>query len=117
MIKNDMVTEIQPAYVWTALSSKEKAELYKRWKQLGWSQGRFCKKNGIPLDIFNDWCNKMEGTSSSNFCELTLATPPQSEVMTVELTFSNQITARIQANEHQFGFLLREMLHATSIIR
>ena len=54
MIKNDMVTEIQPAYVWTALSSKEKAELYKRWKQLGWSQGRFCKKNGISVSMKHD---------------------------------------------------------------
>jgi len=117
MIKQDMVTEIQPEYVWAALSSDEKTELYKRWKQLGWSQGRFCKKHGLPLDIFNDWCKQMEEISSSDFCEVTLATPPQSGVMTVELTFSNQVTARIQANEHQFGFLLREMLHATSIIR
>jgi len=117
MIKQGMVTEIQPEYVWAALSSKEKAELYERWKQLGWSQGRFCKKNGLPLDVFNDWCKQMEEKQASDFCEVSWATTPQSEVMTVELTFSNQVSARIQANERQFGFLLREMLNATSIIR
>jgi hypothetical protein len=33
MIKNDMVTERQSKYVWAALSSEEKADLYKRWKR------------------------------------------------------------------------------------
>lgn len=117
MIKQDMLTEIQPEYVWAALSTEERADLYKQWKQVGWSQGRFCKKHGLPLDIFNDWCKQMEVKQPSDFCEVSWTPPLQSEVMTVELTFSNQVTARIQANEQQFGFLLREMLHATSIIR
>jgi len=117
MIKQNIVAEKQPEYVWAALSSEEKTDLYKRWQQLGWSQSRFCKKYGLPLDMFNDWCKQMGEIKQSDFCEVTLATPARSEVMTVELSFSNQITARIQANEHQFGFLLREMLHATSIIR
>jgi len=117
MNKQGMVTEVHPKYVWSALSSEERTERYKQWKQLGWSQGRFCKKHGLPLDIFNDWCKQKEEKESSDFCELTWAAPPQSEVMTVELTFSNQVSARIQANERQFGFLLREMLSATSIIR
>ncbi len=117
MIKQDIVTEIQPEYVWAALSAEEKADLYKRWKQVGWSQGRFCKKHGLPLDTFNDWCKQMEVKEPSDFCEVSWTTPPQSEVMTVELTFSNQVSARIQASERQFGFLLREMLNATSIIR
>jgi hypothetical protein len=117
MIKQGMVTEKQPENIWASLSAEEKSDLYERWKQLGWSQGRFCKKHGLPLDMFNGWCKQMEGMQQSDFCEVTLATPTRSDVMTVELTFSNQITARIQANEQQFGFLLREMLHATSIIR
>lgn len=50
MNKQGIVTEMQPEYVWSALSSEEKTDLYKRWKQLGWSQGRFCKKQGLPLD-------------------------------------------------------------------
>ena len=112
-----MITERQPENVWSALSSSEKTDLYNQWKKLGCSQGRFCKKHGLPLDIFSDWCKQMEVKQPSDFCEVSWATSPEGEEMTVELTFSNQVTARIQANEHQFGFLLREMLHATSIIR
>ncbi len=112
-----MVTEIQPTNVWGALSVADKTDLYNQWRQLGWSQGRFCKKHDLPLDLFNDWCKNMEVKQPSGFFEVSLAAPLQSEAMTVELTFANHVTARIEANEHQFGFLLREMLHATSIIR
>jgi hypothetical protein len=57
--------------------------------------------------------------STTGFCEIELMQPaqPSNMMMTVELSFPNQIKARIEANEQQFALLLREMLHATSTIR
>ena len=55
----------------------------------------------------------------SGFCEIEVMKPKRLSpaVMTVELCFPNQITARIEAHEQQFAFLIREVLHATSIVR
>jgi hypothetical protein len=117
MNQQSMMTEVAPTQAWGSLSCEEKTHLYQRWKHLGWSQGRFCKKYNLPLDGFSVWCQEIEAQQRSGFSKVTWTAPPQNELMTVELSFSNQVTARIQVSEHQFGFLLQEVLHATSIAR
>lgn len=101
------------------LSWEKKIELCKQWKRTGLSKNRFCKKHGLSLDEFHEWCNDLDQQKTSNLCELKLkrVSSPIHEPMVIELAFGHQVTARIQASEHQFGFLLQEVLHATSIIR
>jgi hypothetical protein len=105
-------------------SLEEKTRLYLEWKSTGWSQTRFCRKHKIPLDIFIEWSRQVKTQQESHFCEvqpIPAHHPEPSEVtiegMTIELAFPNKITARIQANEHQFVVLLREVLNAASIVR
>lgn len=117
MNQQNIMTETAPYEAWGALNLEEKTDFYQKWKQLGWSQGRFCKKYNLPLDGFNGWCQEMQAQQRPGFSEITCSGMPHSALMTVELSFSSQVTARIHTSEHQFGFLLREVLHATSIAR
>ena len=104
-------------------SLEEKTRLYQEWKSTGWSQTRFCRKHSIPLNIFIEWSWQVKKQPTSHFCEVQpissrpIASEAIIETMTVELAFPNKVTARIQANEHQFVVLLREVLNAASIIR
>lgn len=104
-------------------SLEEKTRLYREWKSTGWSQTRFCRKHNISLDTFIEWSWQVKNQPASHFCEVQPipARPIVGEViieaMTVELSFPNKVTARIQANEHQFVVLLREVLNAASVIR
>lgn len=102
---------------------EEKTRLYAEWKGTGWSQTRFCKKYNIPLNTFIKWSWQVRAQPESHFCEVKpiISQPMIREVvveaMTVDLAFPNKVTARIQANEHQFVVLLREVLNAASVIR
>lgn len=104
-------------------SLEEKTRLYWEWKSSGWSQTRFCRKHNISLDTFIEWSLQVKNQPVSHFCEiqpipvLPIAGEAVIEAMTVELAFPNKVTARIQANEHQFVVLLREVLNAASVIR
>lgn len=132
MIQQEMSTT-QPE-IWDELSLEERVWFYKRWKRARWSQIKFCTKHRLPLEKFRAFCKEMEsclieeevanqpGCSAqdlSGFCEIEVMKPKRLSpaVMTVELCFPNQITARIEAHEQQFAFLIREVLHATSIVR
>lgn len=133
MIQQEMSTT-QPE-IWDELSLEERVWFYKRWKRARWSQVKFCTKHRLPLEKFREFCKEIESClieedkianqpgypaqDSSGFCEIELMKPaPLSPtVMTLELCFPNQIKARIEADEQQFAFLLKEMLHATSIVR
>ena len=100
-------------------SIEEKTRLYTEWKNTGWGQTRFCRKHNIPLDTFIKWSWEVRAVASSSFCEVqpisqSLVTDSS---MMVELSFPNKVTARIEANEQQFVLLLREVLHASSVIR
>lgn len=117
MNQQGLMTGVAPTQSWASLSSEEKTYFYQQWKHLGWSQGRFCRKHNLPLDGFSVWCQELEAQQRPGFFEVTLSPLSQNELMTVELSFSNQVTARIQTSEQQFGFLLREVLYATSAAR
>lgn len=134
MIQQDAgTTELE---IWDELSQEERIWFYKRWKRARWGQSKFCTKHRLSLEKFRIFCKEMDSClkpeeeegaeptffstpDSSDFCEVELARPAQRSpaVMSIELCFPNQIKARIEACEQQFGFLLREVLHATSIVR
>lgn len=122
--------------IWDELSQEERIWFYKRWKRARWGQSKFCTKHRLSLEKFRLFCKEMESclkpeeeksadqslfstSDSSDFCEVELTQPAQRALamMTIELCFPNQIKARIEACEQQFGLLLREVLHATSIVR
>jgi hypothetical protein len=121
--------------LWNQLSFEEEVWFYQSWKRAKWSQIRFCTKHHLPLEEFREWCKDMDRVSvdkhesvmplhstlqtATDFCEVELMHPeqPANSTMTLELSFPNQIKVRIEAHEQQFAFLLKEMLHATSIVR
>jgi hypothetical protein len=121
--------------MWDQFSFEEKVWFYQSWRRAKSSQIKFCAKHHLPLEEFREWCKEMDRCSHeegedmelmhshlptpSGFCEVALMQPaqPASMMMTVELSFPNQVKARIEAHEQQFALLLREMLHATSTIR
>lgn len=133
MVEKKQLTADQD--IWNQISFEEKVWFYQSWKRSKSSQIKFCTKHHLPIDEFGEWCKQMERCSmeesesvnplecslqtTTDFCEIALMQPPQpaNMMMTVELSFPNQIKARIEAHEQQFAFLLREMLHATSIVR
>ena len=41
------------------LNWEEKVELCNRWKESGLNKSQFCKKQGIPLPTFCEWCNRV----------------------------------------------------------
>jgi len=105
------------------LSWKEKVAICEEWKRSGLSKQLFCGQRGISEATFYGWCKRLwPKPSKSNLCPVSIIADPKSipvksEPITLEVIFPNAIIARVKATEGQFGFLLRELLDATSVIR
>lgn len=106
-----------------SLTWPEKEELCKEWQRSGLSKTKFCSQRNINVSTFAGWCKKLWGGISP--IEKNLLSPVKvtgmkdnaSESIVLEVSFPNTVMARVTATPQQFGFLLRELIDATAIIR
>lgn len=104
------------------LSWEEKVELCKRWKESGLNKSDFCKKQGIPLPTFCEWCNRVwPKTEKQNLAKLTpvrIVSHQEKETqVVVELLLPNQAIAKISLPLSSIGSLIKELCYATTTVR
>ncbi len=104
---------------------EEKVNICKQWQLSGLSMSKFCAQQSIALATFSGWCARLWPSRRKlpeKLCPVQIIQPQnhpetQSQAMAVELNFPHSITARINATDKQFVFLLRELLDATTTVR
>jgi hypothetical protein len=104
------------------LSWEEKVELCKRWKESGLNKSEFCKKQGLTLPTFCEWCNRVWPRSKKpeKSSMMPVRVIKQEEIeqqIVVEISLSNQATAKISLPMTSIGRLIQELCHATATLR
>jgi hypothetical protein len=104
------------------LSWEEKVELCKRWKESGLNKSKFCKKQGIALPTFCEWCNRVwpgeDNKMKRKMIPVRIVTKQETEQqVVVELSLPNQSTAKISLPLSSIGNLIKELCYATATIR
>jgi len=108
------------------LSWDDKVSICKQWKHSGLSMSKFCAQKKLALATFSGWCVRLwpsrSKTKSNKLCEVTITEPQcvaaaKKPSVTIEVLFPQAVTARIEATGDQIGFLLQELLYATTTAR
>lgn len=103
----------------------EKEELCKAWHRSGLSKQGFCAQKNINISTFAGWCSRFNSEtpqlSGNLLCPINITdikvSMPIAEPIVLEISFPNAITAKVKATVGQFSHLLREIMHATAVIR
>jgi len=108
------------------LSWDDKVSICKQWQHSGLSMSKFCAQKKLALATFSGWCVRLwpsRSKTKSKLCEVTITEPrctaavAEKPSVTIEVLFPQEVTARIKANRDQIGFLLQELLYATTAAR
>ena len=110
----------------TPLNWDEKVDLCQQWQASGLSMNKFCNQKNIAISTFSGWCSRLwpYKNKKSKLCEVAItnqnniaAMDLAPMLMTIELSFGHNITARVEARDGQIRLLLQELVHATTTIR
>ena len=102
------------------LSWQEKTNLCELWKTSGLSKNLFCKKYNLRLSTFCGWCKRLwSPKQSEGLCQVAMVkslnkVPIDASKIVIEVDFPNQISARINLQEHQVLCLLQGLIHAAT---
>lgn len=107
------------------LSREEKQALCEKWKVSGLSRSAFCRREGLAIATFCTWCRKhwpeSVAVKEPHLRQVTVREPEAQryvdELLFIEVCFPNEIVARIKVVAPQLGSVLKELVHATTIIR
>lgn len=120
---NNPVTE-KDEHKWLDLNFSQKQWHYKEWRRKHIGQRKYCEQNELPIASFREWCKEYYQESKSQgegFCELKLPsmTNIESRVgdVTLTLCFPNETKAELRAGTLQISAILKELIHATTILR
>ena len=104
------------------LTWEEKKIICEQWKQSGKSKAQFCKEEGISFQTFWGWCNRL--WPDAKLPSRPGLTPvrvidklPMEPLIEVEVLISNQATLKMSLPLSSLGKLIKELYHATAIIR
>lgn len=117
---NEAIKKIQANHI--KLSWEEKVELCKRWKGSGLNKSQFCKKQGIPVPTFCEWCNRVwPRTDKQIHPKLTpvriVNKEETDQQVVVELLLPNQAIAKMSIPLSSIGRLIKELCYATPTVR
>ncbi len=106
----------------TKLNWDAKESICKQWRSSGLSMTKFCAQKKLAPATFSGWCPRLWPKHESKLSPIQIIPPysqseSTSKSLVIELSFAGTVTARIEATNNQLGFLLRELLHATTTIR
>ena len=104
------------------LTWEEKSAICDEWANSGISKQEFCHNKCLATGTFYGWCaRRWPNKSNVTLYPVGVANAGnfscKTESLLVELSFPNDVRARITATDKQFGFLLRELCHATTATR
>jgi transcription initiation factor TFIID subunit TAF12 len=104
------------------LSWEDKVELCNRWKESGLNKSQFCKKYGLSITTFCEWCNRVwsrsKKTKAPSMTPVRVINKQEIEQqVVVELLLSNQATAKMSVPMTSIGKLIQELCYATATIR
>ena len=107
------------------LSWEEKASICKKWQESGLNRREFCQQENLSIPTFNAWCRRLwpkESEETENFYPIHLRESQQPleespKTIIIDLLLPQSVTARVQASNSQFRFLIQELLHATATIQ
>ena len=103
----------------------EKVSLCQQWQTSGLSIRKFCEEKNLAVSTFNGWCTRLWSSKrKSKLCEVQITNPKRATTMpsestpiVIEIALGNSVTARVEAIGNQVGFLLQELVHATTTLR
>lgn len=105
------------------ISAQDWRAYYLKWEQSSMSKMQFCREHGLKKDNFYYWCKRIRDENSSSLSKefvpvvsRTVETP-NSELITVEILFLNQMRLKMSVRESRLISLIREIGDAATIIR
>jgi hypothetical protein len=101
------------------LSWEEKVELCNRWKESGLNKSQFCKKHGLALPTFCEWCNRVWPRTKKQTSTLTPVRivnkqeKKEEQQIVVELSLPNQAKVKMSLPLSSIGRLIQELCHGS----
>lgn len=101
------------------LGWEEKVELCNRWKESGLNKSQFCKRHGLALPTFCEWCNRVWPRTKKQTSALTPVRiidkqeRIEDQQIVVELSLSNQAIVKMRLPLSSIGRLIQELRHGS----
>lgn len=106
------------------LNWADKKAMCEQWKASGKTKSQFCKEQGIPLQTFWAWCDRLWPCpkKQSQLAKVIVVDKKNTakeelNLTTVEMILPNQAIIRFKLPNQEIAMFVQEMCHANSIVR
>ena len=101
------------------LTWEEKVKICEDWRCSRLSKVMYCKRNSLIFSTFCGWCNSLwPKGKTGRLCEVSVLelSHKREKVspITIELSISNQISAKVSMREDQILNFFKGVIHASS---